>query len=193
MDPCTHCGETRDMAVFAVSFEPVEVAVRCLTCRASGPPADSAEQAIANWNRRPASTLADSCLTGNFDEIDGRWNGEGDLRTTWWNRGVVDGLRTALRLAVENGHERTVTQVEESITHHSAVLARLLAATGEALGDGGLSSTTSAAKGRILMNTPDVIEAARVLFPPGEADARLDELAAARDRRAAAPPPKDKR
>jgi len=56
---CPFCGETKSFEVFAVfsSSQPDGLRVECGTCGAQGPTGEDRDQAIANWNRRPTSTL----------------------------------------------------------------------------------------------------------------------------------------
>lgn len=55
---CPFCGETTSLSVRDVGDElHIAMAGVCGGCLAAGPPDDTEEQAIANWNRRPTSTL----------------------------------------------------------------------------------------------------------------------------------------
>jgi len=120
---CPFCGETARLRVADLQIDArgEDFAVYCECCETQGPIDRTPDQAIANWNRRPASTLADACPIGNFDEMDGTWDGVGDQRTVWWNRGVVDGLRTAQRVvaaAIDSPTDTTVEALQRSIEHH---------------------------------------------------------------------------
>jgi len=70
---CPFCGETTKLhAAHAEDDEPGRVVyVVCGICGSNGPWADSRTQAIANWNRRPASTLAAGAqlIPGHTGEI----------------------------------------------------------------------------------------------------------------------------
>lgn len=57
--PCPFCGEMSKLTVLdaAVDIDPAFTVI-CDECQAGGPIDDTREQAVANWNRRPTSTLA---------------------------------------------------------------------------------------------------------------------------------------
>lgn len=72
LESCPFCGEATKIEVLdvAVDIQPT-FAVTCDECQASGPIDDTRDQAIANWNRRPASTLAYETRSGGQLPITG--------------------------------------------------------------------------------------------------------------------------
>lgn len=58
LEPCPFCGEAEKLEDMIVApGAPAGWAIRCPTCFTVGPFAEHRGQAIANWNRRPTSTL----------------------------------------------------------------------------------------------------------------------------------------
>ena|GEM_PF-6319207 len=158
---CPFCGEAKDFTVVGDWKGWPLAYVVCGTCHAHGPDGESREQAIANWNRRPTSTLPNACPIGNFDDMDGTWDGADDQRTVWFHRGVVDGLRTAKRVAEENGCAPAAEALQKSIEHHEKQAT-------STLGTGGAGGWVAGCGGSVVgVNV----------------DAPIDDLAVARERR----------
>lgn len=55
--PCPFCGETKEFTVVGDWLGWPVAFVVCGTCHTRGPSGESPDQARANWNRRPTSTL----------------------------------------------------------------------------------------------------------------------------------------